>query len=546
LKLWQKIIYGAKGRRSVKLPGSSPWTQYFYDLSDHVVSEFGNGCGPTCWKTGYVYFNGSLVAEYINNTTYFFHKDHLGSTRLLTGIGASQVANGGFEQPGPAGWSSWGGSAGATMTIISDSARAHSGNNYLQLYSPAGGGVSMATASRLAVTPGQQITFGGWAYLESGSAVALGWSIVVNDARNNSIAFIGASPVPGAGWTYTSGTYTVPSNGAYIYLYAQIYQATTATTLRVDDAFLTNGGNATVVDSIDYLPFGEQIAGDTSTTHKFTGKERDSESGLDNFGARYDSSNIGRFMSPDPDNAGANLEAPQSWNAYSYVLNNPLKYVDPTGLDCIYLDEKGTVNEVKPGDCYSEKDNGYYVDSKVGTVTTSDVSISSDNNTMVVSFSSENDLPGKGHLQQFCVGSCPDNSATVSTGLGEPIPTTMSALKGDLMPTSISAQRITQQLGYDFWQLTPVQRSQVQSCLTFTDPEVVSGGGPVPFDSAPGVGGQSAAQVQTDRGQGLTYRNNKPMIPNVKGAKRAGGLSGAAGAAAGIAGAFGCVQNALQ
>ena len=33
--------------------------------------------------------------------------------------------------------------------------------------------------------------------------------------------------------------------------------------------------------------------------HKFTGKERDSESGLDNFGARYDSSQYGRFMTPD-------------------------------------------------------------------------------------------------------------------------------------------------------------------------------------------------------------------------------------------------------
>ncbi len=40
-------------------------------------------------------------------------------------------------------------------------------------------------------------------------------------------------------------------------------------------------------------------------TQKFTGKERDSESGLDNFGARYDSSQYGRFMTPDPGNAGA-------------------------------------------------------------------------------------------------------------------------------------------------------------------------------------------------------------------------------------------------
>ncbi len=83
---------------------------------------------------------------------------------------------------------------------------------------------------------------------------------------------------------------------------------------------------------MDFLPFGEQIAGATATSHKFTGKERDSESGLDNFGARYDSSSMGRFMTPDPLlNSGRPWE-PQSWNRYAYALNNPLNIIDPTGL----------------------------------------------------------------------------------------------------------------------------------------------------------------------------------------------------------------------
>ena len=67
-------------------------------------------------------------------------------------------------------------------------------------------------------------------------------------------------------------------------------------------------------------------------THKFTGKERDSESGLDNFGARFDSSSLGRFMSPDPGNIGVDRRYPQSWNAYSYSVDNPLNLTDPTGL----------------------------------------------------------------------------------------------------------------------------------------------------------------------------------------------------------------------
>jgi hypothetical protein len=49
--------------------------------------------------------------------------------------------------------------------------------------------------------------------------------------------------------------------------------------------------------------------------------------------ARYMSAAQGRFNSPDPGNAGADLTNPQSWNGYSYVWNNPLSAVDPTGMD---------------------------------------------------------------------------------------------------------------------------------------------------------------------------------------------------------------------
>ena len=62
-----------------------------------------------------------------------------------------------------------------------------------------------------------------------------------------------------------------------------------------------------------------------------TGKERDAETGLDYFGARYMSSAQGRFTSPDPGMAGSDPWKPQSWNAYSYTLNNPLRFTDPDG-----------------------------------------------------------------------------------------------------------------------------------------------------------------------------------------------------------------------
>ncbi len=100
-----------------------------------------------------------------------------------------------------------------------------------------------------------------------------------------------------------------------------------------------------VVARHDYLPFGEEIlantagrgaewgAGSDNIAQKFTGKERDVESGLDYFGARYYGSALGRFTSPDPDNAGSDPSNPQSWNAYSYVLNSPLSNTDPNGED---------------------------------------------------------------------------------------------------------------------------------------------------------------------------------------------------------------------
>ncbi len=187
-------VYDALGRRVAKIPASGVWTQYAYDLSGNVISEYGEGCGPTCWARGHVYFNGQRIAEYANSTTYFAHNDHLGSPRLFTDVTAAYAT-----------------------------------------------------------------------------------------------------------------------------------------------------------DCYDFLPFGERnlptspcsspsppAPPPVNTSHLFTGKERDSESGLDNFGARYNSSSMGRFMSPDWSAAPmgvpyADFGDPQSLNLYSYARNRPLTYVDRDG-----------------------------------------------------------------------------------------------------------------------------------------------------------------------------------------------------------------------
>lgn len=88
------------------------------------------------------------------------------------------------------------------------------------------------------------------------------------------------------------------------------------------------------------LPFGDGLScsgsGTDATEQHFTGKERDTESGNDYFGARYYSSTVGRFMSPDWSLKAepvpyAKLELPQTLNLYAYVGNNPLTHTDVDG-----------------------------------------------------------------------------------------------------------------------------------------------------------------------------------------------------------------------
>jgi RHS repeat-associated protein len=124
---------------------------------------------------------------------------------------------------------------------------------------------------------------------------------------------------------------------------------------------LVTGTGGVVVERHDYAPFGDEVAaqgcaqpiGSTLRSPrcdiagygaasgdelKFTGKERDGETGLDYFGARYFSGAQGRFTGPDPIYImPQKVLDPQQWNMYAYVRNNPLRLVDPTGMyttDC--------------------------------------------------------------------------------------------------------------------------------------------------------------------------------------------------------------------
>jgi len=127
-----------------------------------------------------------------------------------------------------------------------------------------------------------------------------------------------------------------------------------------DDHRLSRDG-VTTAKPVPFTPQSVSCLGRLTTSHvydsawrqvsyapqRFTGKERDAETGLDFFGARYFSGAQGRFTSPDPysilqeadsrEELDAFLVEPQRWNKYAYSLNNPLKYVDPDGNNPVLM-----------------------------------------------------------------------------------------------------------------------------------------------------------------------------------------------------------------
>jgi RHS repeat-associated protein len=108
--------------------------------------------------------------------------------------------------------------------------------------------------------------------------------------------------------------------------------------LKTASVITDSAGN--IKSESDYYPWGGelQFTNNDSNHYKFTGKERDSETGLDYFGARYYGNALGRFITPDWSAVPvpvpyADLTDPQSLNQYSYVRNLPTTRVDVDGHD---------------------------------------------------------------------------------------------------------------------------------------------------------------------------------------------------------------------
>jgi len=137
----------------------------------------------------------------------------------------------------------------------------------------------------------------------------------------------------------------VPATAKYYYY----------TTDQIRSSRVITDQSGTVVYSAQYDPYGglitETVTGYTPNL-KFSGKEREKESGLDYFGARYYDNRSFRFLSVDPIiNKDEALVNPQLWNLYSYCRNNPVTFFDPDGRESnlgmhLLLQDQRTVQNV--------------------------------------------------------------------------------------------------------------------------------------------------------------------------------------------------------
>ena len=109
------------------------------------------------------------------------------------------------------------------------------------------------------MTPGQLITFSGWAYRVSGNGYAR-LVLAVYDSNKANGTYVLASPnnVTAASWTLQQNTYLVPAGKAYARLYAEVGSNTVSTVIRLDDVSLAIGGAGTFT----YVAPGPTVKGD--------------------------------------------------------------------------------------------------------------------------------------------------------------------------------------------------------------------------------------------------------------------------------------------
>ena len=297
------LSYGYQRNGNVSWIGDTRFTapqQFEYDALDRLTSASGGVMGTT--TLGWTYdAMGNRTTE-TNGTTTTYQYD--ATTQRLTGIvGGESFTYDGFGRVTQ--------DSQATYTYRPDGAlltATRTGMTASYLYDADGLRVrSVVNGARLISIHG----LGGQLLTEFDSINAvLYWKRDLIYAGGRLIGSV------------KKGTGTPPNE------YAEYYASDTLGSVR-----LVFNAAGTAVGRSDYLPYGDalNVAG-TLPKERFTGQQHDAETGLEFMNARSMQARTGRMNQPDPLFGNA-IYNPQRWNRYAYVLNNPLKMVDPTGME---------------------------------------------------------------------------------------------------------------------------------------------------------------------------------------------------------------------
>ncbi len=162
----------------------------------------------------------------------------------------------------------------------------------------------------------------------------------------------------------TSGDSNLETSKITDYVGNKVYENEGLKRILIDGGYIENnvyhyylkdhlGNNRVVINQYNeqiqnsqYYPFGMAMAESTSQStqpYKYNGKELDKTHGLNlyDYSARYyDGGALGRFTTVDP-----LAEKYYSWSPYVYCANNPMRYIDPLGMDTININAEGKITQ---------------------------------------------------------------------------------------------------------------------------------------------------------------------------------------------------------
>jgi RHS repeat-associated protein len=382
-------VYDAENRMVGAQDNAGGWSYYVYDGDGRRVrvkqSTAGASAGAQQWQ---VYgIDGALVAEYnrtqggrgslLNLAGEYGYRN--GQLLVKATVGASMMPNGGggFETPvvgdgnyqnNPAG--AWWDFAGATgisgngSALTGGNANAPEGNQVAFIQGGSASVISQ-TVNGLTVGATYAVTFSS---AQRGNCCGAGgedFRVFVDDAFLGSVLVGTFRPGSATYQDYATIVFTPQAGNTLKLRFVGLNSSGGDNTALIDNVRITvvdnvewlltdqlgtprmvfdKSGALANVKRHDYLPFGEELLGGTGgrtsaqgydaadgVRQKFTSKERDNETGLDYFLARYYASMQGRFTSADPFGGSGFVSVPQSWNKYAYCLNRPFVFTDPSG-----------------------------------------------------------------------------------------------------------------------------------------------------------------------------------------------------------------------